>query len=797
MSPEMKAPRFSAGRARAAALALAFSCACAPGAARAQIPTFGIDGDTALALGPLVEVYTDASRTGDPEALLMSDAPFEPPLGVNPSFGIDPTRRWYRFALHNEADGHLRVYIDVSVAGLDRVTLHHVEGGRLVSSRTGDHFPFDERPIRYPSFVFPLTLEPDETRTFLVEVETGEVHSVLITASGESAFVGNASRTSIWNGIFFGILFLLTLRHALAYFTTRSREELWYVLQSVSVGLYVAALIGYLYERWPDAIDFNRAAGLYAIGVVIFTVARFGVAYLSPRGWPRRALEGLSVATLVVAALSSMLPLATIVSSYLAVFAGIGAALLGTAFTRARAGSKPAALYLVAWAPAFALGWAVGLAALGRLPFFHVSHYFIAVALVWERVVVSAALQLRVSESVRNELRLREEALVAAEDRRKLESERQRGRRLESLGRLSGGIAHDFNNLLQAIGGYIYIVTRQETLSEKGLEHLEQAKLSVQRAADLTRKLLVLGRSVPTEAGGVEVDATLSGLEELLRRVLPADVTLVLERNAGSAAVPCDRAQLELCVTNLCLNARDAMPKGGTLTISSSVIDDRVVIQVVDTGEGIPREHLDRVFEPFFTTKTIGEGTGLGLMMVHGIVTSAGGSVRVESEMGVGTRFELEMPITPARGDEVTTVLRSSALAGSERILFVDDTDDVRAVGVAMLEEAGYDVTSARDGVEAAEIVRDSPPFDLVVTDVVMPRMGGAELSEWLASHAPGVPVLICTAYRPDEAATRLESARLPILRKPYGADELLHAVRALLDLRRGDERVPPGPHRA
>jgi signal transduction histidine kinase/ActR/RegA family two-component response regulator len=761
------------------------------------MPTFGIDEDTALTLGPLVEIHTDPSRTGDPSKLLSSDAPFEPPLGESPSFGIDPTRRWYRFALHNEADVHLRVFLEVSVPGLDRVSLHHVERGELVSITTGDSFPFDERPIRYPSFLFPLTLEPSETRAFLVEVETSAVHSVSITASGESAFISNSRRTSIWNGIFFGILFLLTLRHALAYLTTRSKEELWYVLQSVSVGLYVATLMGALYGRWPNAVEFNRVAGLYFIGVVVFAVARFGIAYLSLRGWPRRAVDSFSIATLAGVALATVLPFATVVWIHLASSIGIGAVLLGTGVSRTRTGSRPAALYLLAWSPAFALGWAVGFAALGLLPFFHLSHYFIGVALIWERIVVSAGLQLRLSESVRNELRLREEALVAAEERRKLESERQRGRRLESLGRLSGGIAHDFNNLLQAIGGYIFIVSRQETLSEKGLEHLEQAKLSVQRAADLTRKLLVLGRSVPTEAGGVEADSTLSGLEELLRRVLPSDVTLVLEQNAGRAAVPCDRAQLELCVTNLCLNARDAMPKGGTLTISTSVVDDRVVIEVVDTGEGIPREHLDRVFEPFFTTKTIGEGTGLGLMMVHGIVTSAGGSVRVESEVGVGTRFRLEMPITTARHDEGERVLRSNALGGTERILFVDDADDVRAVGVAILEEVGYHVTSARDGVEATEIVRSSPPFALVVTDVVMPRMGGAELYEWLASHAPGTPVLVCTAYRPDETALRLESARLPILRKPYDADELLTAVRALLDLRREDERAPPGLHPA
>jgi signal transduction histidine kinase/CheY-like chemotaxis protein len=800
MSPELKARRLTRRRALAAAFGVVVLCAwaCVSAPVRADIPTYGVTKASTIAIGPRAEVLAVPDARPEPTRMLSPETRFDPPLGKNPGFGIDETPRWYRFALRNDSGEHLHVYLDVGYPGLDRISLHHVARGELVSETAGNSFPFDQRPIRFPTFLFRTVLDPGETRTFALEVESTSVHSVSIEASGEHAFIDRTRRGFLWNGIFFGILFMLTLRHALAYLTTSSREELWYVAQSFGAGLYVASLMGALYGRWPDAVAFNTVAPLYFIGLAIFSTARFGVAYLALGGITRRVIDALSLAVLLGVILAGFLSFGAVVAVYFTAMVLVGSVLLVTAFRRAREGSRPAGLYLLAWAPVFAVSWAFGLSVIGLVPAFHLGAYMIGGALVWERVVVSAGLQLRVSESVRSELRLREEALVAAEERRKLEIERQRGRRLESLGRLSGGIAHDFNNLLQAIGGYIHIVSRQEKLTEKGAAHLDQAKRSVQRAANLTQKLLVLGRTTSTESARVVVDQSMRELEELLQRVLPSDIELALDLNAGDAAVACDRAEFELCITNLCLNARDAMPRGGALSIATAAGDDRVTIHVEDTGEGIAKEHRDRIFEPFFTTKTIGEGTGLGLVMVHGIVTSAGGNLRVESEVGAGSRFELEMPVTSSgAAEEPAAPTPSAARGGSERILLVDDAEGVREVGVAFLKEAGYEVSGATDGVEAIEILERSRPFDLVVMDVVMPRMGGAELYEWLKKNFPEIPVLVCTAYRPEDAATRLDRAQLPILRKPYEAEELLHAVRSLLDLKREDAPAPRGPHRA
>lgn len=769
-----------------------------PMSVSAEIPTFRIARTTSLSVADHAEVLADPDDRADPRAMLSPETRFDSPLGVHPNFGIDPTPRWYRFALTNDCETAAQIYFDVGYTGLDRVVLHYVEDGELISEVTGNALPFTARPIRFPTFLFRVTLEPGETRVFAFEIQSSSVHSVSIAVSGQDAFIDKSRREFLGKGAFFGMLFLLTMRRAIAFFTRRRREELWYVLQSVAAGLYVSSLMGSLYGRWPEAVDFNRAAPTLLIGAAIFFTGRFGVAYLGTRGKLRAVVDVASYVVLAFTLLSPVLPFGAVVGTYFAGVVTLGSILLGSAVERANAGSRPAAVYFVAWAPIFVVGWVFGLGALGLLPVFHLGPYMIGASLLWERTIVSLGLELRVAEAMKNELQLREEALVAAEERRKLEIERQRGRRLESLGRLAGGIAHDFNNLLQAIGGFIHIVRRREELSARGAEMLEQANRAVQRAAELTGKLLVLGRNTPAETSKtLEVDETLRSLEELLLRVLPSDVTLRLDLRAQGAAIACDRAQFELCITNLCLNARDAMPKGGEIGIVTRADDAHVEIVVEDTGEGIPKEHLDRIFEPFFTTKAIGEGTGLGLVMVHGIVTSAGGTLEVESEVGKGTRFSLRFPAVTAEARALAAAKDTAVVGGNERILLVDDTDAVREVGASILRDAGYEVVSASGGLEAIEIIQRSPSFDLFILDVVMPRMGGAELYEWLLKERPGVPVLICTAYRPDEAAIRLDRAQLTLLGKPYEPEELLRTVRSLLDVRSGCAPAPPSPRRA
>ena len=381
---------------------------------------------------------------------------------------------------------------------------------------------------------------------------------------------------------------------------------------------------------------------------------------------------------------------------------------------------------------------------------------------------------------------------VDISERKRLDEQLRHAHKMEAIGRLAGGIAHDFNNLLTGIRGYAELLTQQlatDAPARDAAQHILRAAL---RAAALTGQLLAFTRRQPTRATVLVLDDEVRQLAALLRRIIGGDVALELDLGAAGARVRADAGQLEQVILNLAVNARDAMPRGGQLTIATALVagpDGRgaVRLSLVDTGAGMTEEVRTRMFEPFYTTKEVGRGTGLGLSIVYGIVEQAGGTIRVESEPGRGTRFHIVLPLVDEPVAPPAPPEPAAAPRGSETVLVVEDDESVRDFVELVLRGAGYRVLVAEDGVRALEVAAASAqPIDLLLSDIVMPRLDGHGLAAQLTRARPALAVMHMSGY---PGISRGEPGRdRPFLQKPFSPEELLRAVRAALD----SQRVEP-----
>ena len=376
-------------------------------------------------------------------------------------------------------------------------------------------------------------------------------------------------------------------------------------------------------------------------------------------------------------------------------------------------------------------------------------------------------------------------------EQRHLEERARSQQRLEALGGLAGGIAHDFNNLLTVITGYAEIALSGLGPEEPARNDIEEVRHAAGRAAALTSQLLAFGRSQVLRSEIVDINDVVLAVDPLLRRLLGADVELVTLLGEGLAPVSADRGQLEQVLVNLAVNARDAMPVGGTLSIATTDVTladgelspgDYVRLSVADTGIGIPSGLRERIFEPFFTTKETGEGSGLGLATVYGIVSQSGGAIGVESKPG-RTVFTIHLP--RAEGAAMPSAAAAAdppALGGNETILLVDDEDVIRGLVRRVLAERGYNVLEARNGSEALSVAERANAIDLVVTDVVMPHLGGPELVERLVQLRPDLKVLFISGYTGQAASFYGVQSSRAFLQKPFTLQALTEAVRSALD---------------
>ncbi|HEY2131682.1 MAG TPA: ATP-binding protein [Acetobacteraceae bacterium] len=381
-------------------------------------------------------------------------------------------------------------------------------------------------------------------------------------------------------------------------------------------------------------------------------------------------------------------------------------------------------------------------------------------------------------------------------ERNRLEERLRQAQKLEAIGQLTGGIAHDFNNLLQVVTGGLALLERARDDPKRHAELMEAIRRAADRGGELTKRLLTIARRQSLRPEAVDLAKWLDeGARDLLARGLRGDVTVETVVAPGLPPVEADPAELELAVLNLAVNARDAMPHGGTLRLTANevkldIADDMdglrgrfVHLCVADTGHGMTPEVQARVFEPFFTTKGVGEGTGLGLPQVYGFARQSGGAVRLASEPGKGTTVSLFLPCSasPVHRETETTEASQRPMARAGAILVVEDDDDVAALVVDMLIQLGYTPTRVTNAAAALGALADGRRIDLIFTDIMMPGgMNGVALADEVARRRPGLPVLLTTGYSGGTGMP--PNPHLALLRKPYRMEELAEALTAALE---------------
>jgi len=357
--------------------------------------------------------------------------------------------------------------------------------------------------------------------------------------------------------------------------------------------------------------------------------------------------------------------------------------------------------------------------------------------------------------------------------------------KLQALGELAGGIAHDFNNLMTVMRGFADFLLKQPDLpSEKRIRYLNVMLETAERATSLTSQLLAFARRQPLEPEVIDLSVRLDAMGEMLQRTLGSLYELTLDLAPGLWTVEVDPAGLEAALLNAVLNARDAMPSGGQITISTRNTTqeegDGVLLAIQDTGEGIAPETLKRVFEPFFTTKATGKGTGLGLSQIHGYAVQSGGSARIESEVGQGTRVELWIPRTLKEHAREAAPEAQMKLPNGLRVLLVEDSEHVRYFAHQLLDDLGCRVLEAEHGREALALLQEHE-VDLVFSDIVMPVMSGLELAAQVKRSHSHVPVLLASGYSSKQFIPR-DDREFPILRKPYKLGTLAASINQLLE---------------
>jgi ABC-type amino acid transport substrate-binding protein/signal transduction histidine kinase/CheY-like chemotaxis protein len=392
------------------------------------------------------------------------------------------------------------------------------------------------------------------------------------------------------------------------------------------------------------------------------------------------------------------------------------------------------------------------------------------------------------------------EALVQAEvDREEMQRQLLQSQKMEAIGQLAGGVAHDFNNMLQVIMGHAQMLAELcDHADAEASQGISEILRGAKRASELTRQLLLFSRRQVMTLQTLNFNEIVENVLKMIRRLIGEHIRLEWLPGASVGSVQADAGMMEQVLMNLCVNARDAMPTGGVLTIETAnvVIDSDycrahswarpgrfVLLSVTDTGVGMDRETLDRVFEPFYTTKEEGKGTGIGLATVYGIVKQHDGMIGAYSEPGKGSLFKVYLPMTEQKAVKVGVRLEGAVSGGSETILLAEDDELVRELARKMLERAGYNVLVAVDGEEAIEVFRAAPRVDLLLLDVIMPRLGGHEALDRIRAIRPDVPALFSSGYSENAIHTNFVLHEgLALVQKPYSSDELLRAVRKALD---------------
>ncbi|HND19141.1 MAG TPA: ATP-binding protein [Acidobacteriota bacterium] len=404
-----------------------------------------------------------------------------------------------------------------------------------------------------------------------------------------------------------------------------------------------------------------------------------------------------------------------------------------------------------------------------------------------------------IAKSIRNHKTILTIRLHDLSEQLHLEEQFLQAQKMEVVGRLASGVAHDFNNLLTVILGHSNLLLRWSGLDTTAYRSLKEITKAAERASELTRQLLLFSRKQEQELKIIHLNTVLTDINKMLQRIIGEDIELVYDLDPTIQAIKADPRHIEQIVLNLCINARDAMPQGGTIHISTHLYQSDFVpigsyasllpgsyiaLKIQDTGTGIRPELLDRIFEPFFTTKDPEKGTGLGLSTVYGLVRQSEGQITVESELGKGTTFSVFLPCNEETLDLIPAepILTTTA-QGTETILVVEDDKMVSEYLKQVLEMSGFQVLVAQNGMEAHKICMHTlKPLHLLMTDVVMPKMNGIELAKMVSRFHPNMKILIMSGYQDQVQDTRTLHPSWAFIRKPFRVEELLKKIRDLLD---------------
>jgi nitrogen-specific signal transduction histidine kinase/ActR/RegA family two-component response regulator len=386
-------------------------------------------------------------------------------------------------------------------------------------------------------------------------------------------------------------------------------------------------------------------------------------------------------------------------------------------------------------------------------------------------------------------------------EHKRVEERLRASQKMEAVGRLAGGVAHDFNNLLMVMRGYGELMLNQLDANDPLRRNAEEIQKAAERATALTQQLLAFSRKQVLQPKVLDLNTVVTEVEKMLRRLIGEDIELATTLDPALGPVKADPGQIEQIILNLAVNARDAMPQGGRLTLKTAnvtldqayvrqhmgaTLGPYVLLAVSDTGVGMDAETQSHIFEPFFTTKGAGKGTGLGLSTVYGIVKQSGGTIWVESAPGRGTTFEIYLPLVEeaAASGELHPALPAPTPGGSETILVVEDEMSVRKLAAEFLGSNGYRVLEAQDGGEALQVCEEHrAPIHLLMTDVVMPGMSGRELAVRLVGARPEMKVIYVSGYTDDAIVQHgVREEGTVFLQKPFSLETLAHTVREVLD---------------
>lgn len=384
-------------------------------------------------------------------------------------------------------------------------------------------------------------------------------------------------------------------------------------------------------------------------------------------------------------------------------------------------------------------------------------------------------------------------------ERKRLEAQLLQAQKMEAVGHLAGGLAHDFNNILTVVLGYVQMSQENLSPDDELFQNLQQIREAGEKAAVLVCQLLAFSRQQIMQLQNLKINEVVDGLLKMIRRVIGEDIDLQFRSGPQLGTVHADSGQIEQVLMNLCVNARDAMSQGGTVTIETENVQINgeyckkhswasegryVLLRVTDTGHGMSEETLKQIFEPFFSTKEAGKGTGLGLSMVYGIVKQHNGTINVYSEVGKGTTFEIYLPLVEGDAAEIGSKIEGLVRGGTETLLLAEDDELLREMTVELLEKAGYRVLVATDGQEAVDMFEaHANEISLVLLDVVMPKLSGRDACDRIREIDPDVCTLYTSGYSTDAIHTRFVlDEGVELIRKPYDMHVLLRKIREVLD---------------